>query len=187
LRRHGRQEDGEEGEEVEVRGKAKGAGVRWRGGARNDLAPKKKRVKKGIMFVSRELRKKNIAEYLLYMWQVEDLLRAYDCSLGRIRREYIDRFDYTDEQKEEMADWYGDLIRMMNQEGCRLSGHLQINKIVMQQLEELNAELLDGTDHPFYTSEYYKVLPYIVELRRKNRGKRSLTPSPPPQEEGGTS
>ena len=123
------------------------------------------------MFVSRELRKKNIAEYLLYMWQVEDLLRAYDCSLGRIRREYIDRFDYTDEQKEEMADWYGDLIGMMNQEGCRLSGHLQINKIVMQQLEELNAELLDGTDHPFYTSEYYKVLPYIVELRRRGRTK----------------
>ena len=126
------------------------------------------------MYIAKELRKKNIAEYLLYMWQVEDLLRAYDCSLGRIRREYIDRFDYTDEQKEEMADWYGDLIRMMNQEGCRLSGHLQINKIVMQQLEELNAELLDGTDHPFYTSEYYKVLPYIVELRRKNRGVRSV-------------
>ena len=123
------------------------------------------------MYIAKELRKKNIAEYLLYMWQVEDLLRAYDCSLGRIRREYIDRFDYTDEQKEEMADWYGDLIRMMNQEGCRLTGHLQINKIVMQQLEELNAELLDGTDHPFYTSEYYKVLPYIVELRNHGANK----------------
>ena len=123
------------------------------------------------MYIAKELRKKNIAEYLLYMWQVEDLLRAYDCSLGRIRREYIDRFDYTDEQKEEMADWYGDLIRMMNQEGCRLNGHLQINKIVMQQLEELNAELLDGTDHPFYTSEYYKVLPYIVELRNHGANK----------------
>ncbi|MBR5928796.1 MAG: DUF4924 family protein, partial [Prevotella sp.] len=41
------------------------------------------------MYISRELRKRNIAEYLLYMWQVEDLLRAYDCSLSRIRREYI--------------------------------------------------------------------------------------------------
>ena len=141
------------------------------------------------MFVSRELRKKNIAEYLLYMWQVEDLLRAYDCSLGRIRREYIDQFDYTDEQKEEMADWYGDLFRMMNQEGHRQSGHLQINQIVLQQLSELHAELLASTEHPFYTSEYYKVLPYIVELRRKNRGVRSVecgvSPLTPPQEEGG--
>ena len=76
------------------------------------------------MFVSQELRKSNIAEYLLYMWQVEDTIRAFDCSLARIRREYIDRFDYSEEQKEELADWYGNLIRMMNQEGCRQQGHL---------------------------------------------------------------
>ena len=55
------------------------------------------------MFISQELRKKSIAEYLLYMWQVEDIIRAYDCSLSRIRREYISRFDYDDEQLEEMT------------------------------------------------------------------------------------
>ena len=119
------------------------------------------------MYIAQQLRKNNIAEYLLYMWQVEDLLRAYECSLSRVRREYIDRFNYTDEQKEEMTDWYGDLIRMMNQEGCREHGHLQINRVVMQQLVELNAQLLNSTKFPFYTSEYYKVLPYIVELRKR--------------------
>ena len=119
------------------------------------------------MYISQELRKKNIAEYLLYMWQVEDIIRAYDCSLSRLRREYISQFDYTEEQKEEMTDWMGDLVRMMNQEGCREKGHLQINRIVIQQLSELNAELLESTKFPFYTSEYYKVLPFIVELRQK--------------------
>lgn len=119
------------------------------------------------MYIAQQLRKKNIAEYLLYMWQVEDLLRAYGCSLSNIRREYINRFDYSDEQKEDMADWYGNLIRMMNQEGCRERGHLQINKVVMQQLIELNVQLLNSTKFPFYTSEYYKVLPYIVELRKR--------------------
>lgn len=119
------------------------------------------------MYIAHQLRKENIAEYLLYMWQVEDLLRAYGCSLSNIRREYINSFDYSDEQKEEMADWYGDLIRMMNQEGCRERGHLQINRVVMQQLSELHAQLLDSTKFPFYTSEYYKVLPYIVELRKR--------------------
>ena len=119
------------------------------------------------MFISQELRKKNIAEYLLYMWQIEDLIRAYGCSLSRIRHEYIEQFAYTDEQKEEMTDWYGNLVRMMNQEGCRDKGHLQINKIVMQQLVELNAQLLQSTKFPFYNSEYYKVLPFIVELRKR--------------------
>ena len=123
------------------------------------------------MFISKELRNKNIAEYLLYMWQVEDIVRAYGCSLSRLRKEYIDRFDMTDEDKEEMTDWYGDLVRMMNQEGCREKGHLQINKVVMMQLVELNAMLLKSTKHPFYTSEYYRVLPYIVELRNKGNDK----------------
>ena len=53
------------------------------------------------MFVAKELRKTSIAEYLLYMWQMEDLIRAYGLSLSKIRNEYISKFDYTDEQKEE--------------------------------------------------------------------------------------
>ena len=71
------------------------------------------------MYIAQELRKKNIAEYLLYMWQIEDTIRAFGCSLPRIRREYVDRFDYSEEQKEEETDWFGNLIRMMNEEGCR--------------------------------------------------------------------
>ena len=123
------------------------------------------------MFIAQELRKKNIAEYLLYMWQIEDTIRAFGCSLSRIRKEYIDRFDYTDDQKEEEADWFGNLIRMMNQEGCREQGHLQINMVVMQQLQELHAQLLASPKFPFYNSEYYKVLPFIVELRHRGADK----------------
>ena len=123
------------------------------------------------MYISQELRKKNIAEYLLYMWQIEDTIRAFGCSLSRIRREYIDRFDCTEEQKEEMADWYGNLTRMMNQEGCRETGHLQINKVVMIQLEELHSMLLQSGKFPFYNAEYYKVLPFIVELRNRGAAK----------------
>ena len=100
------------------------------------------------MFIANELRKKNIAEYLLYMWQMEDTVRAFDCSLTRIKREYIERFDYNDEQKEEETDWFGNLIRMMNQEGCREQGHLQINKVTMQMLIELHNQLLQSTKRP---------------------------------------
>ena len=63
------------------------------------------------MFVAQQLREKSIAEYLLYMWQIEDVIRAYDCSLTRIRKEYIERFEYTEEQKEEEEDWLFPLWR----------------------------------------------------------------------------
>ena len=123
------------------------------------------------MYISQELRKKNIAEYLLYMWQIEDTIRAFGCSLSRIRNEYISRFDYDDDQKDEMTDWFGYLIRMMNEEGCRENGHLQINKVVMMQLEELHTRLLGSSKFPFYSAEYYKVLPFIVELRNHGADK----------------
>ena len=106
------------------------------------------------------------------MWQVEDTKRAFGCQLSRIRREYIEQFDYTDEQKEEETDWFGNLIRMMNEEGCRERGHLQINKTTLMMLEDLHRQLIDSTTFPFYTSEYYKVLPYIVELRNRGANKK---------------
>ncbi|MCR5679244.1 MAG: DUF4924 family protein [Prevotella sp.] len=123
------------------------------------------------MFISQQLRKDNIAEYLLYMWQVEDTIRAFGCSLPRIRREYVARFDYTDEQKDELTDWYGNLIKMMNEEGCRDEGHLQINKVTLQLLTELHLQLLASPKFPFYSAAYYKVLPFIVELRSKGARK----------------
>jgi flagellin-specific chaperone FliS len=123
------------------------------------------------VFIAQKLREKNIAEYLLYMWQTEDLIRAFGCSLSRIRKEYISRFNYSDEQIEEETDWFGNLITMMNSEGCREQGHLQINKVTLQQLEELHAQLLASTKFPFYNAEYYKVLPYIVELRNRGANK----------------
>ena len=123
------------------------------------------------MFIAQQLRQRNIAEYLLYMWQVEDIIRAFGCSLPRLRREYIDRFDYSDEQKEEEADWFGNLIKMMNEEGCREQGHLQINKVTLQMLSELHAQLIASPKFPFYNTAYYKVLPFIVELRNRGANK----------------
>ena len=119
------------------------------------------------MFIAKSIREKSVVEYLLYMSQMEDLIRAYGCSLTRIRREYIDRFDYTDQQKDEEEDWFGDLIRMMNQEGKREKGHLAINEVLLQDLGDLHVRLLQSTRFPYYSAEYYRVLPFIVELRQK--------------------
>ena len=120
------------------------------------------------MFIAKELRKKSIAEYLLYMWQIEDIIRAMGCSLPLIRKAYISKFtDYTDEQKEDEIDWFGNLVRMMNEEGKRDQGHLNINDIIVRDLVDLHQRLLQSNRFPIYNAEYYKVLPFIVELRGK--------------------
>ena len=124
------------------------------------------------MFVAQELRKKSIAEYLLYMWQIEDIIRAYGCSLPVIKKQYIERFNFSEEQKAEEIDWFGNLIRMMNEEGKRESGHLDINKVILKDVIDLHGMLLQSTKFPIYNAEYYKVLPFVVELR--NRGDKDL-------------
>ena len=125
------------------------------------------------MYVSQRLKKQNIAEYVLYMWQVEDIIRAYDFNLSRLKREYLSKFDYPPEETEDLIDWYGNLIRMFNQEGCREKGHLAINRIVVGDLNDFHLRLLDSPKFPFYRAEYYKVLPFIVELR--NRGDKEAS------------
>lgn len=119
------------------------------------------------MFVAKELRKNSIAEYLLYMWQMEDLIRVYGCSLPVIKREYLSKFNFTEEQQEEEIDWIGNLIRMMNEEGKREYGHLQINEILLKDICDLHHRLLQSSKFPFYNTAYYKALPFIVELRNK--------------------
>lgn len=119
------------------------------------------------MIIAQKLRKENIAEYVLYMWQIEDIIRAYQCDLSAIRREYISRFELDEEQREDMIDWYGNLIRMIREEGVTQGGHIQIIKIVIQQMNELHLMLMQSPKFPFYNAEYYKVLPFIVELRSK--------------------
>lgn len=119
------------------------------------------------MFVQKELREKNIAEYLLYMWQVEDLIRANHCDIDELQRNVIDRFQADDETSHQMREWYDSLIKMMEQEHVKESGHLQINKNVLIRLNDLHRLLLQSPKYPEYGAQYYQALPFIVELRAK--------------------
>ncbi|MBR5593028.1 MAG: DUF4924 family protein [Bacteroidaceae bacterium] len=123
------------------------------------------------MFVSRELRKNNIAEYLLYMWQVEDLLRASELSLDSVREKIVEPYALPDEESGELLQWYANLIDMMHQEGVKERGHLQINRNVIINLADLHQRLLHSSKVPFYSAAYYKALPFIVEFRTKSEGR----------------
>lgn len=120
------------------------------------------------MFISQQLKEKNIAEYLLYMWQVEDIIRANGLDIERIKETIIDPYPVSDEEKKQLIRWYEDLIGMMRQESVAEKGHLQINKNILILLSDLHAELLRSPKFPFYGTTYFKALPYIVELRNRS-------------------
>lgn len=120
------------------------------------------------MFTASEKKRENIAEYLLYMWQIEDLIRAYGLDMDRIDAEIISRYaNLSDDRRRELHDWYESLIDMMRREGVETKGHLQLNKNVIISLDDLHRRLLADDRFAAYSAEFYKTLPYIVELRAK--------------------
>lgn len=118
------------------------------------------------MNLAKQLREKNIAEYLLYMWQVEDLIRANQWDMEKIDASIVAR--YPEEERAEVREWYDNLTAMMVNEGVKERGHLQINTNVIIQLTDLHNALLSSPKFPFYNAAYFKALPFIVELRAKN-------------------
>ena len=66
------------------------------------------------MYIASRLRKENIAQYVLYMWQIEDIIRAYGLDIDRIDKEIISKFPQ--EQRKSLYEWYESLIDMMRRE-----------------------------------------------------------------------
>jgi hypothetical protein len=122
------------------------------------------------MIVARKKRKENIAEYLLYMWQIEDLIRANDFDMESIKRTIIDKYDQPEDVKKEIAKWYEELIEMMRSEGVKEKGHIQINKNVIIALMDIHNRLLKSPKEALYSAAYYRTLPSIVTLRAKSGG-----------------
>ena len=125
------------------------------------------------MLTAKQLREENIAEYLLYMWQIEDILRACRFDIEVVKHNIIVNYPTDVSTMEAMAQWYADLIEMMRREDVMTKGHIQINKNVVIQLTDLHQMLLKSVKYPEYASEFYKTLPIIVELRSKSGDEKS--------------
>jgi len=122
------------------------------------------------MFTAQEKRKENIVEYLLYMWQIEDLIRACDFDTAIIEDRVITQYERTEDVKDDIRRWYAELIDMMLTEGVVEKGHVRINTNVAAELNDLHLRLLKSPHETIYGSLYYKALPSIVQLRSMSGG-----------------
>jgi hypothetical protein len=123
------------------------------------------------MLKAQEKRKENIVEYLLYMWQVEDLIRACNLDADELERRVMTQYANPEDVKDEIRRRYAELIDMMRAEGVTEKGHVRININVAAELDELHQRLLKTPRETIYGSLYYKALPSIVQLRAKSGGR----------------
>lgn len=91
-------------------------------------------------------KKDNIAEYILYLWQMEDYLRAFP-----------QQADATPELQE--------FNQMMHREGIIDGGHLQLAKNALNELEELHTRFLN--EDAMYRAAIIRLQPSLNLLKAK--------------------
>lgn len=121
------------------------------------------------MIIARQKKKENIAEYVLYMWQVEDLLRASRFNIETIQASIIDRFEQPEAVKQEMRTWYADLIGMMQEEHVTEKGHLQIVKNIVNDMDQLHLALMKSPKHVDYNVMFFNMVPCLSEFRQRSK------------------
>jgi len=122
------------------------------------------------MLIAQEIRKTNIAEYILYMWQVEDLLRACSFNAELIDKKLVSRFNADEETTKRIAAWYNNLAIMMEKEHVREKGHLQVLVNLVSDLNEFHLKLLETQKDDEYVKLYKLNKDTISEFIHKSGG-----------------
>ena len=122
------------------------------------------------MIIAKQKKQENIAEYILYMWQIEDLIRAYKLDVTEINKNIVDKFNQPEPIRKEIANWYLGLIDLMKEENKTESGHLQFVQNTINDLNNTHLQLLKSPEQLDYIEVYNKAKSGIVELMNKSKG-----------------
>ena len=101
------------------------------------------------------MREQNPAEYLIYMWYLESLVRAMP------RQEDFDSFLLR--SPEQLPVIVEDIMEQPNRHTATLTA-------LLQELEQLHKQLLADAGEEIYEELYTAVLTAIVEIRRRSGG-----------------
>ncbi len=120
------------------------------------------------MFTAKQKRKENIAEYILYLFQVEDLIRACSLDMEIIDKQLVPQYKTDTKTSTEISAWYKNLVLMMKREGIQQKGHLQFLVNLVNDVNEFHLKLMETRKVPEYVQTYVSVAGLITELKIKS-------------------
>ena len=92
------------------------------------------------MLIAQQKLNENIAEYILYMYQIEDLIRALQFDLDRIVKEVVEPNLPDRAYLERYREWYAGLIQDMKSERITESGHrLELQDVLVEDVYKRQA------------------------------------------------
>lgn len=120
------------------------------------------------MLIARQKLEENIAEYMLYMYQVEDIIRAYEFNLEAIINNYV-RPQLPDESfVAQYSEWYRRLISDMHDQRIEKVGHLLDLNEILVELSFLHNMLIGQANDHKYIQLVEAAQPYITEFKDKS-------------------
>jgi len=123
------------------------------------------------MIIAKQKRITNIAEYVLYIWQLEDIIRAYNLDINIVEKEIITKYKLPADATNEVKQWYIDFIESMKTEGLEKKGHVPHIKNLVSELNEFSSRLLIEQEGALYKTQFTKALPHIQQLIEKSGNK----------------
>lgn len=121
------------------------------------------------MFVAQQKRQENISEYILYMFQIEDIIRALDGDQQKIKDYVLQHYQGSEEDLTNVQMWYLNMSEEMHDHQLLHHGHLPSIVTLLNELNEIHQKLLKQPIQSIYSSLYYKTLPSIIQLRSLGR------------------
>ena len=120
------------------------------------------------MLVAKQKRKENIAEYILYLYQIEDMIRALQFDMNQIEMQLVPAYKADEKTSKEIADWYSNLLIMMEKEGVREKGHLQFLVNLIADVNDFHLKLMETATDAQYVRTFQMIAGLLGELRTKN-------------------
>ena len=117
------------------------------------------------MDIAQAKRKENLAEYILYLWQLEDLLRALQFSPEAIYSQLIAPRQIDEEQKHLFLLWYMDIVNLLRKEGKEESGHLEHTLHLIGDMHNLHLQLMQNPIGEHYRKTFQTLAPQLPMLR----------------------
>ena len=122
------------------------------------------------MFIAAEKRKNNIAEYILYMWQMENVVRGAQFNVEVIEKSIVTQMALDANQKEQEIAWFKDLISKMKDQRVISTGHVLELRDLVLELSYLHNSLLNNVKDAKYGFTYNTARSFIQELKKKQEG-----------------
>ncbi|MDB9806051.1 MAG: DUF4924 family protein [Flavobacteriales bacterium] len=120
------------------------------------------------MLIAQQKQKENIAEYILYMYQIEDVIRAYQFDLKAIMDNYVKPHIPNPSFTETYRKWYDGMILDMQDQRIQISGHLVDLKEIMIEISYLHNTLINLKEDHKYKAVFERALPMIEEFKDKS-------------------